>query len=310
MSNASPWVQRSLAGLAVAVLVAGIVAIAVHHDTGSGANSTVAAVSPTTTAPEFSSGSPLPTGPAATPSVTPTTQGKGPTAGASTTTAAPAAVRQVPGTPANPGLTAAPRPGSYFYNESIQSSEGTSNSTLTEKISGEASPPGETRQAVDDSDSSSQSANAHSEVSWRSNGLYLLSQTFTVAGGSYNCAWSPSIRELIRPLAAGSRWAFQSSCVVTIFGRAINLKLTGSADVSGTERLQVGSSVVDVWVIDSTIDVNGSGAYTFSLHQVSKHRFAPRQGLEVVESSTNTMTSAQGTSTTMEQRQLRSLQPQ
>lgn len=314
MARLSAALLRLLGPLAAGVFLAGLVTVAVHRDPrGLAGQPTVAGLaaradgsSATTTASSLGTGG-------RSSSAGPGTTGAPRTQATVTTAPDPAApITPAPGQASLPGPVEPTAAGGYVYAETIQGRDGDRSATVHEAVAGEPSPSGEVRQSVTDngSDASSgQSASSHREVTWRSTGLYLRSEDFTFGGNTYTCTFASPVQELALPLAVGKRWALEGTCALTVFGQPITLKLSGTAHVSGFARAQVGAQAVNVWVVDSTFDVTGSGAYSFTLHQTSSHDLAPAQGLDVAETSTNTTTSPRGSDTFTESRRLQSLQP-
>jgi hypothetical protein len=200
-------------------------------------------------------------------------------------------------------------PGNYVYSESVQSSKGNSSSTLQERVANESNANGELRQSVTDT-TSDNSGNSTQEISWRGDGLYLRTEDFSFGGMSFSCALNPPLQALAYPLAVGRSWMLRSSCPITVFSQRVNVTLQGTAKVSGVDRVLVGGEAVDVWVIDSNVDITGTGGFNFTGHQTATRRLAPRQGLAVSESSTTTISLSQGPPmVATESRQLRRLEP-
>lgn len=93
------------------------------------------------------------------------------------------------------------------------------------------------------------------EVSWRSDGLYILETT--VIGGK--CDWQPDSLQLRLPLAAGVTWTSESSCTAeTDFG-TFDIKRKLTAKVNGKQRVTVAGEAVDVWVIEEQEHIEFSG---------------------------------------------------
>jgi hypothetical protein len=251
---------------------------------GGGADTAGLPPLPTTSLPGSSTSAPQPTGP---------------------TTTVPLIVTPASGQATTPGPVSPTPPGTYVYTASVQSSRGTDTTTLTEKVVDESNTGGELRQSVTDT-SSDNSANGHTEVSWRSNGLYIRSQDFTMGGSTYTCTFASPVLELSLPLAVGKQWPIQGTCVVTFAGQQETVKLNGSAKVSGIDRVNVGGQAVNVWVGDSAFDIVGTGAIPLDIHEMLTRRLT---AAGVVVADTSTMTNVPFTGTVKETRQLHSLEP-
>jgi hypothetical protein len=127
---------------------------------------------------------------------------------------------------------------------------------------------------------------------------------------TFSCLLNPPIQELVYRLAAGKQWALRGSCQISVAAQPVIVTLRGTARVTGFDRVLVGGQAVDVWVIDTNLDITGSGAFNFTGHQTATPRLAPRQGLAVTEASVTSVSFGQGAPTVVnESRQLRNLQP-
>jgi hypothetical protein len=308
MSWRSPALTRALGAIAAAVFLAGLVAVSVHRDR-SHVSTRPAAIAHAGGASDADGDLPAISIPQNFGTLAPRT--------ATTATSSPPTTMAAPITPA-PGQAKLPGPvkptaaGTYIYTETVHGRDGDHATDVTERVANEPGPPGEQRQSVSDSGNdpnSGQSASSHQEVSWTSSGLYLRSEDFSFGGSSYTCTFSTPVQELALPLSVGRQWLLQGTCPITVFGQPITIKINGHGNVSGYARTQVGSDVVDVWVVNTVFDVTGSGAYSFTLHQSATHYIAPAQGLDVAESSTNTSNSPQGSNTFSESRKVHSLHP-
>ena len=301
------FITRLLAGANAAVLVAALVAWTTH---GSAPPSTRAAAtrsgSTTTIGDSPTIGTPAQE-PSTLPGLPPpAASGQASTSGlgARSTTTVPDIVTNA-GPASTPGPVSPTPPGSYEYTASGQSARGSSTTTLTEKVVNEPSANGEVRQSVSDM-SSDGSFDAHQEVSWRPNGLYLRSMALGFGGGTYTCAFITPLQELALPLAVGKMWPIDGTCVVTFNGAQDTVRLHGSAKVSGIERVAVGGQAVNTWIVDASFDIVGTGAFAFSSHETATRRLTT---LGVVVSDKSTVTNAPFAGTVTEERQLRSLKP-
>jgi hypothetical protein len=209
------------------------------------------------------------------------------------------------GQAATPGPVSPTPPGAYIYRASAQRGNESSSTTLTERVTTESSANGEVRQSLTDT-SSDGSLDARQEVSWRSAGLYLRSMDLGFGGRTYTCAFSTPVQELALPLAVGRQWPIDGTCTVTFNGAQDTVRLHGSAKVGGIERVVVGGQAVDVWVVDASFDIIGTGAFAFTSHETGTRRLTAK-GVVVTDQST--ITNVPFVGTVSEKRQLRSLKP-
>jgi hypothetical protein len=221
------------------------------------------------------------------------------------TTTAPLIVTPASGQATTPGPVTPTPPGTYVYTANVQSARGNNTSTLNEKVANESNAGGELRQSVTDS-SSDNSVDGHTELSWRSNGVYIRSQDFTMGGSTYTCTFASPVLELALPVAVGKQWPIQGTCVVTFAGQQETLRLNGSARISGIDRVNVGGQAVNVWAGDSAFDIVGTGALSINIHETLTRRLTA-SGITV--SDTSTMTNVPFAGTVKETRQLHSLKP-
>jgi hypothetical protein len=220
------------------------------------------------------------------------------------TTAAPDIVPNA-GQASMPGPVTPTPPGTYVYSASGQSGRGSSTTTLNEKVVTQSNATGEVRQSVTDT-SSDGSGTTRQEVSWRSTGLYLRSMDLGFGGSGASCTFVTPVQLLALPLAVGKQWPIDGTCTVTFNGAQDTVKLHGSGKVSGIERVAVGGQPVDVWVVDASFDITGTGAFAFNSHETVTRRLTA-QGVVVTDKSTTTNVPFAGTIS--EERQLRSLKP-
>ena len=218
-----------------------------------------------------------PTGPV-TP---PPTEGPAPTS--PPTTAAPT---EDLGPPGDPGPATVPRAGLYRYKASDSRGE----RETTTKIEDRA-PTGapERRQLVT---IRGEGFDTDNEVSWRGDGVYVLSTIITFGENKGTCDWNPDTVQLKLPLAKGTTWESASTCNMTGIGPTpipLNRKLTGK--LLEVRRIRVAGQVVDVWAIEATEHLDGGGQ---NVDRVGTTLFSPKHG--VVVSSSGKVTSSQGTS--------------
>jgi hypothetical protein len=145
------------------------------------------------------------------------------------------------------------------------------------------------------------------EVAWNASGYYVRAQTIS---GSL-CTWTPPLATILVPLAVGKQWSLTSTCTYRLSSKGnVTLRLTGKVSVIGTARVKVGGTAVDVWVVDSNVDISGTaGSTEFTIDQASSQRIAPAAGIPVFEQRTTTQTLAGRTTSLVQRRQLETLQP-
>jgi hypothetical protein len=317
-----PLVQKILSVATVALLIAGVVAAlahtggggsvpAGHNGPGAGrsgppASSTAAAASTVTSSP-------------ARPGATSTTVGQAAPSGGPTTTAAPPpsphSLPTVGGAAGDPGQPTATAQGTYRYDVSYSGGQsGSSSGTMTEKVTTQATSGGATRQSVTETQSvnpppqNGQQGSGTEVVQWDTHGLTQLSVQMDAGGQSIDCTWSPPVLELPSGLAVGRRWAFDSTCHVTLFGQPGTVQLSGNATVTGKQVVKVGADQVPVWVVSDvyTLVVHSDRlAMTFTIHHDATDRVSGRLGLLVEEDATTTM----GSGTTVSHQELQSIHP-
>jgi hypothetical protein len=181
----------------------------------------------------------------------------------------------------------------YTYTYNSGSGQPTSG-TLDEKVTTTASAGGTTRQTVVDSGPDVH-ASQNRTVEWRTSGYYEVQRTFNFNGQSATCTWSPSILEAPTGLAVGRSWALTGSCTVNAYGQSIAIHLTGTAKISGKQRVMVGTDAVNVWVLNVNYTATASNAVigTFTIHYDGVDKTAARLGELVEEDANETVTSQQ-----------------
>ena len=314
----SSTVLSVLTVAASATLIAGVVSAL---SVGNGASHTVSnAAPPATTAPpdlgSIAPGSPTTTTagsqPAGGASTTAAPTGKG---GPSTSTAAsgpaPTPPPTVAGPVGDPGQPTAEKAGKYLYDYSAsgQGSQSGESGTLTETVQTTSTSGGVTRQSLTDTGSPSVSQNRL--VEWRPTGYFEIQRDFNFNGQSAQCTWKPAILELPAPLAVGKQWTISSTCNVVVYGQPVNVKITGTAHVSGKQRVKVGADAVDVWVVpsDTTIVASSPAIGTFTIHSVGTSQVSGRLGLLIDQDSNDTVTSSQGTRSGTTHEALKNIHP-
>ena len=226
-----------------------------------------------------SGGGATPAGPPAS-SAPATTEAPAPTS--PPTTAAPT---EDLGPPGDPGPATVPRAGSYRYKATDSRGE-RETTTKIEDRPPTGSP--ERRQLVTIRGDGFDTDN---EVSWRGDGVYVLSTVITFGDNKGTCDWNPDTVQLKLPIAKGTSWESSSTCQMTGIGPTpipLNRKLTGK--FLEVRRVRIAGQVIDVWAIEATEHLDGGGQ---SGDRVGTVLFSPKHGVTV--SQTGKATTSQGT---------------
>jgi hypothetical protein len=217
------------------------------------------------------------------------------------------------GAPGDPGQPVKAKAGTYRYHVSTKSSQGDNEEDAPLKVEDLAAGPNGPRQRHT---LTTKQGDQVDEMSWRSGGVYLDRETFNIAGTATDCDWNPDILTLAEPVAVGRAWTSKSHCSATAHTRdygdfPLDLNITLTGKVSGTERVQVGTDLVDVWVVTGTIDIKGTSSGSEVLNEKGTYisKFAPKAGLEVARHDDLQITSPQGNDHAVSDRRLLSLQP-
>lgn len=190
------------------------------------------------------------------------------------------------GQPGDPGPATVPRAGIYRYKASDSRGE----RDTTTKI--EDRPPTgapERRQLVT---IRGEGFDTDNEVSWRGDGVYVLSTVITFGENKGTCDWTPDTLQLKLPIAKGTSWESASTCNMTGIGPTpipLNRRLTGK--FLEVRRVRVAGQVIDVWAIEATEQLDGGGQ---KVDRAGITLFSPKHGVAV--SSSGTVTSSQGNS--------------
>jgi hypothetical protein len=182
----------------------------------------------------------------------------------------------------------APRPGTYRY-RSVGVSTRTSPSTTTDRQDRTytlryeplPSPPGETQLRRRSETASYQ------DKTWRADGVYNLSETYTGRNGELTCTWRPPHLVIPLPIQVGESWKSESSCDANSLPAGVRPQHeTQSGKVTGRKHTVVGGRRVEVFVIETlttTINTFGTAARPTVLANKEKSTFlfAPGSGLVV-----------------------------
>lgn len=315
---AKPAVQRGLYALVALLVVASIAALLTvrNRDADEPKRSEVAASSSTTTAAGDDDGDAT-ADPSASPSDNPDGEGAvagaapaGP--GATTPQGGPAPAGEA-GKPASgdPGGVVPPKPGRYPYT-STRTTEGQPGSPATsfdvEVTTTSSSAGGEVRQTFTEK---RKDAEPSQRVIWR--GDSRLEDAFVVTAGDdrFECDWAPDERVLALPLRTGASWQSNATCSINTGTTVFEVKRADTARVSGTRRVAVGGTEVDVWVVErTTTDVTTrSRVETNRQDHTIEQLWAPAQGLLVREVRRSVEKTSSETIRRTDERQLQRLTP-
>ena len=207
--------------------------------------------------------------------------------------------------PADPGQPTSPTAGTYTYDIN----EDGDDEVAHVKVERTGGPPNDTRiQTVDDYQEDRR------VFSWRTDGMYWLE----IGGADPSeptCQWEPDILLMKFPVRVGSSWPFDSRCRISDpdFGD-IDLHVSGTIKVSGTERVIVGGEPIDTYVVQTDVVTEFSATFedepvssTSEIREISN--FAPRIGLDVKSVETSRETSDGEVEESRLERKLRSPRP-
>ncbi|MHB8664272.1 MAG: hypothetical protein ACYDH6_16450 [Acidimicrobiales bacterium] len=281
---------RGLALTAAATLVAGLVSAFTvgtssgsSHATSSASGGSHATSSASTLAPGSTAVETTPGGVSTTVAASATT----------VTTAAP--LPPAAGPVGDPGQPTATTPGTYMfsYTYSGRGSDPPTSGDLAEKVTTTASAAGVTRQSVVDNGPDANAARNRT-VEWRPSGLYEIQEVLNFNGQSATCTWTPPVLEAPVGLAIGKTWTLTGSCQMSLYGQPVSLHLSGSAKVTGKQRVMVGRDAVNVWLTSASYTATATNPAfgTFTIHSDTVDKLAARLGLTVEEDATTTGSSA------------------
>jgi hypothetical protein len=272
-----PRLQVALAIAAAVVLLAGIVAAALHDDERSTRSSDLASraeattstsadgATTTTQAPEQATASSAPAAAAPAPA-------EGAAAGPATTVAEGGSGAEELGAPGDPGPAAPPAPGTYRYRTVSDEGERVEDTVITdvERSDGQVVQQVRGQQGGFESDDT---------VVWTDDRVVVRASTYRFGDSEGDCDWEPDVVQATLPLSIGASWASDSKCTVTGFGPTpIIVRQERTSKVVGLERRRIAGEVLDLWVIEADATVEFSG---FTVQGDVKAWFSPRHGLIV-----------------------------
>lgn len=245
-------------GIALVVIVAGLVGLASRGDEEQA--DTVALQTPgaTSAAPTTSP----PQGTEAPPPRQTTAPPQAPPA----ETEAPPAETEAPAAPGTPGETTKPRAGTYTYKETSDGE--TSESTLGIVDTG----PGRQEEISEQED-------IRNDILWRDDAKLVEKTTFGDPPNGFECDWEPDIRELVLPLREGASWEVSATCEVAT---DVTFEIEADTRVLGTAVVPVGGQDVATWRLESQGTVRFTSPQgSFEQEVASDDHFAPEHGLYV-----------------------------
>ena len=207
-----------------------------------------------------------------------------------TTTAAPTPTTAAPppedlGPPGDPGPATVPRAGTYRYKSTDAEGERQTSTKIEDR------PPTGTPERRQLYTIRGEGFDTDNEISWRGDGVHVLSTVITFGQNKGTCDWNPDTVQLKLPIAKGASWESSSSCQMTGFGATpipLNRKITGK--FLEVRRVRVAGQVVDVWAIEGTEHLDGAGQV---VDRAGITLFSPKHGVQV--SSSGKVTTSQGT---------------
>lgn len=142
------------------------------------------------------------------------------------------------------------------------------------------------------------------ETVWNGQGWTWERINASANGQSSSCAFEPPLQTLPQPVKTGASWSFDSRCTFTYGATTVVVHVQGSGKVTGADRVDVGGTLVDVWVVERQQKVTVSyGGKEYPSEGKSTEKWSPAHGL-LVESRT------EGGQDGAESRKLVSLKPQ
>lgn len=126
------------------------------------------------------------------------------------------------------------------------------------------------------------------ETVWNSKGYYWERLSGGDGAASGACDFQPPLHLLAQPLAVGATWSFDSRCTITFGAESVVIHIFGTSRVTKADLVQVGGTVVDVWVIDRdmTTDFTYNGKANTTKAKATES-WAPAYGLNVVSVRTD-----------------------
>lgn len=187
----------------------------------------------------------------------------------------PAPAAPKPGSaPAPAAAWTPPRDGVYEYKQGDEEPQ-----EVTFTTTGKAS--GEVQQKVSGFGGSS-GGGGEFDTSWNSSGWVWQRLSGSGSGQSVSCDFTPPLLFVPQPMAVGVKWTYDSTCTLTFGAESVKLRFQGSGMVSGVERVKVGSTEVDTWVIqrEMTTEYSYNNKPNSSKSSSTEH-WSPAHGLNV-----------------------------
>jgi len=133
------------------------------------------------------------------------------------------------------------------------------------------------------------------EVSWRTEGVYLLAVEGGSGGFAFKCDFEPDVLSLKFPLTVESTWSSESSCDFESNGQKGKVVMAAKTTVTGMETLVIEGTKVQTFVIKRTQKSTVTfGVQTYTEESESTENFARKYGLIVKSSSKSTSTGPDG----------------
>jgi hypothetical protein len=171
--------------------------------------------------------------------------------------------------------------GTYRYKVDSSDEQGAKSTTSTTKYEDKGGTPTETNQLVS---MRAEQGDIDSDISWRSDGVYVLKSVFAFGGSRGECDWSPDIKQVALPMAKGLTWESSGSCTVTGFGAPVTVSRKVTGKVVDLRRVRVAGRVVDVWVIEGTEHLEFAGN---AVDASGTTFFSPKYGVPIYDTATS-----------------------
>lgn len=126
------------------------------------------------------------------------------------------------------------------------------------------------------------------ETVWNAKGYYWERLSGGDGTTSGSCDFQPPLQLLAQPMSAGATWSFDSRCVITFGAESVEIRIYGTSKVVKADLVQVGDTVVDVWVVEraTTTDFTYNGKVN-TTKATATESWAPAFGLNVASTRTD-----------------------
>ena len=205
------------------------------------------------------------------------------------------------GAPADPGPAKPPRVGTYRYKLTF----GAETRDATTVIEDRGTNASETKQLVK---MRGEGLDVDSDVSWRADGVHVLSSVIMFGDKKGSCDWEPDTLQLKLPIVKGATWESTSTCQMSGLTPApipVSRKITGK--FLELRRIRIAGQVVDVWAIEGTEHTEAAGTVT---DRSGVTLFSPKHGISVSSSGKVKSSGSNGTREVDYSNEIQNLDPE